>query len=144
MTAIDLPDVNVWLAMSAPDHVHRQRAERYWRERAAARVAFNAVTMLGLVRVCSNAPLFGGVPLEPAASWAVFQGWMGFEEIVYLAEPVACRASLDGLVARGVVARRVWTDAYLAAFAMARGLRLVSFDHDFNRFEGLDFLLLQP
>jgi len=83
------------------------------------------------------------VPLEPGWSSAVIQGWLGFEEIVYVAETVACLASLAGLVARGVVARRVWTDADLAAFAMARGLRLVSFDQDFARFERLDFLLLQ-
>ena len=37
-----------------------------------------------------------------------------------------------------------WTDAYLAAFAQGTGCRLVSFDADFHRFPGLDFLHLQP
>jgi len=38
---------------------------------------------------------------------------------------------------------RQWTDAYLAAFAKAGGLRLVSFDGDFVHFDGLDLLRLE-
>ena len=38
----------------------------------------------------------------------------------------------------------LWTDAYLASFAIACGCRLVSFDADFVRFPGLNFLHLQP
>ena len=142
MATIDLPDVNVWIALSAPDHVHRARAERYWQEEAAAQLAFSTVTMLGLVRVCSNAPLFAGLPLEPAAAWAMFQGWMGFDQVVYLSEPVTCRQALDNLVTGGSVARRTWTDSYLAAFAKMARLRLVSFDADFRGYPGLDFLYL--
>ncbi len=37
---------------------------------------------------------------------------------------------------------RMWPDAYLAAFAMAASLRLVSFDRDFSRFPGLNWLHL--
>jgi predicted nucleic acid-binding protein len=38
----------------------------------------------------------------------------------------------------------MWTDAYLAAFAITSGSRLVSFDADFARFPGLHFLHLKP
>jgi predicted nucleic acid-binding protein len=41
-----------------------------------------------------------------------------------------------------VVTPRNWTDAYLAAFAVSASLRLVSFDADFKKFPGLDFLHL--
>ncbi len=144
MTTIDLPDVNVWIALSAPDHQHRGRAGRYWQEEAATQVAFTTITMLGLARVCSNAPIFGGQSLDPADAWAIFHGWMGFDEIAYLSEPGECRQALDKLLAAGMVARRTWTDSYLAAFAMTAGLRLVSFDTDFHRYRGLNFLHLAP
>ncbi|MFY7913869.1 MAG: PIN domain-containing protein [Rubrivivax sp.] len=36
---------------------------------------------------------------------------------------------------------RLWTDAYLAALARASGLRLVTFDRDFERF-GLERCLI--
>jgi hypothetical protein len=37
----------------------------------------------------------------------------------------------------------MWTDACLAAFALASKSQLVSFGDDFNRFAGLDFLHLK-
>lgn len=37
---------------------------------------------------------------------------------------------------------RLCTDAYLAALAIANGWRLVSFDRDFERFDGLERLAL--
>jgi predicted nucleic acid-binding protein len=36
----------------------------------------------------------------------------------------------------------LWTDAYLAAIALAAGCRMVSFDSDFQRFPDLNFLHL--
>jgi len=36
---------------------------------------------------------------------------------------------------------RLWTDAYLAALSMSAGLRLVTFDRDFERF-GLERCLI--
>jgi uncharacterized protein len=38
---------------------------------------------------------------------------------------------------------RLWTDAYLAAFAIFSGARLVTFDMDFKRFPNLEMLLLK-
>lgn len=40
------------------------------------------------------------------------------------------------------VPARLHTDAYLAALAIANGWRLVSFDRDFERFQGLHWLPL--
>lgn len=42
----------------------------------------------------------------------------------------------------GVAASASWTDFYLAAYAVAGALRLVTFDRDFARFKGLDLLHL--
>ena len=44
------------------------------------------------------------------------------------------------LLCHGDLPARLCTDAYLAALAIANGWRLVSFDRDFERFEGLQWL----
>lgn len=120
----------------------RGAAERYWREEAAERIAFNTVTMLGLVRVLSSAPIMAGRPLEAADAWSVLQTWLATDHIVRLHEPEGCRAKMADMVAAGLVTRALWTDAYLAAFAIAARVRLVTFDTDFTRFGGLDLLHL--
>ena len=47
------------------------------------------------------------------------------------------------LLCSGELPPRLCTDAYLAALAIANGWRLVSFDRDFERFEGLERLALR-
>ena len=42
----------------------------------------------------------------------------------------------------GALPAGLCTDAYLAALAITNGWRLVSFDRDFERFQGLDRLAL--
>jgi predicted nucleic acid-binding protein len=37
---------------------------------------------------------------------------------------------------------KLWMDAYLAAFALQSGHRLVTTDRDFRQFKGLDLFLL--
>jgi hypothetical protein len=47
--SIDLPDVNVWLALGLPDHPHHNRALAYWNNAAGQRVVFCRITALGMV-----------------------------------------------------------------------------------------------
>ena len=64
--------------------------------------------------------------------------------VALLAEP----AGLDELLGRwsGELDLRTgnWTDAYLAAFALAGECRLVAFDGDFRRYRGIQLLHLTP
>jgi hypothetical protein len=105
-------------------------------------IAFNAVTMMGLVRLFATAPLYEGRRLDPTSAWAVFQSWMHQPETIYLPEPAGCRDTLDELVRAGHVLSKEWTDAYLAAFATAGRLRLVTLDRGFRHYPSLDLLEL--
>ncbi len=59
-----------------------------------------------------------------------------------LPDPEGVDELLAQWVRDGIVTPRLWTDAYLAAFAVAGNLRLVTFDKDFERFPGLNLLRL--
>ena len=56
---IDLPDLNVWLALTTPDHVHHKRAVRYWEQDAAEQILFCTVTALGLLRLVMQPKVMG-------------------------------------------------------------------------------------
>ena len=58
----DLPDVNVWIALAAPDHVHHHRAVAYWRTEALPAMIFCRTTMLGFVWISSSPRFMGGRP----------------------------------------------------------------------------------
>jgi predicted nucleic acid-binding protein len=55
----DLPDLNVWLALSWPEHSHHQQALHYWEQQAADQGLFCSVTALGLVRLVCQPKLMG-------------------------------------------------------------------------------------
>ena len=140
----DLPDLNVWLALAATDHAHHHQAVRYWEQQASPQVLFCTVTALGLVRLLSQPKLMGQAVKRSAESSAILQAFCR-QPGVSLAAP-----GHDGweIVHRWLSAEelpsRLYTDAYLAALAIANDWRLVSFDRDFERFKGLNCLSLLP
>ena len=139
---IDLPDVNFWLGYSVADHVHHERAKAYWHDVSAERVAFCRITALGFLRLSTNANVMAGAPLSVAEAWRAYVALRRAPEIELAAEPADCEAAIERIVLGAVLPARMWTDAYLAAFAISGKMRLISFDADFGRFDGLDFLLL--
>ena len=137
----DLPDVNVWLALAVNQHPHHDAAAAYWSGHEAGPVWFCRVTMLGLVRLLSNPKVMGEQALDLKQSLAAYQRFAALPEIGWHAEPIDCGDHLQKLVSTDLPARLL-TDAYLAAFAGSARLRMVTFDKDFGRFQGLDCLRL--
>lgn len=144
MTDIDLPDINVWLALTCEDHRHHGRARRYWEGEGTPRLAFCRVTMLGLLRLATNAKVMHNHPFTPAEAWKIYRDFIALPEVSFLGEATDIEVQFAVYTGRAGFPANRWTDAYLAAFAHGAGCRLVSFDADFHRFSGLDFLHLQP
>ena len=138
----DLPDVNVWVAMTVPHHALHHAATNYWNEESVEPIVFCRTTALGLVRVCSGKNATGGNPLSIEESWRKYLRWRADEDVSLMGDPYRVDEELDRLIALGVVSSKNSTDAYLAAFAISAGLRLVTFDAGFERFPGLDLLRL--
>ena len=138
----DLLDINVWVGLSVEEHALHPKSLAYFREEAAPHLAFCRVSALGLVRVSMNKNTFGGVPLTLTEAWRVYRGWQSYPAVTIIEEPDGIEALLDQWVMNSVFPPKLWTDAYLAAFAVSAGLRLVTFDKDFERFPGLDLLRL--
>ena len=141
-TVTDLPDVNVWLAFSIADHVHHERARRYWDTESAETVAFCRITALGFLRLSTNAKVMAGSPMTVTEAWLAYIALRRAPEIELVPEPSRCEILLEQIALDTDLPPRMWTDAYLAAFAISGGMRLVSFDADFARFDALDLLLL--
>ena len=140
---IDLPDVNVWLALARADHPHHERACSYWESESSAQLGFCRVTALGFARLLTQPAVMGKEVLSVDRAWEVYQAFRALPSIVLLREPSGCEARLGAWATEGQPSRRLWTDAYLASFAIAGDFRIVTFDRDFERFEDLDLLRLR-
>lgn len=141
--SIDLPDVNVWVALASPDHPHHRRAVTYWRNEVDGSVSFITQTALGLVRLLTNSAVRGTAVLDVQGAWQLYRAWRQDPAVTFTHEPARCQIELDRYVVAGCVRPRTWSDAYLAAFARSAEMRLVSFDADFAGFSGIDWLHLR-
>jgi len=139
----DLLDADVWVALVAADHVHHERALHYWREESAETVACCRVTVLAFLHLITDAHVMQHAVLTGTEAWALLQEWLTLPEGSFLDEPVDLDDQLGQLSRVMSIRPKLWTDAYLAAFATAGGHRIVTLEGDFPRFPGLDLLLLQ-
>lgn len=132
----DLPDVNVWLALAIQEHVHHDAAVSYWSRQESSVRFFCRLSALSLVRLLTQPRLMADRPLTLVNAWALYRSFAELPRVAMLSEPSGIDAALGELVKPGLPAR-LFTDTYLAALARSAGSRLVTFDKDFERFEGL-------
>lgn len=140
-----LADVNVWLATLVAEHPHHEAAVTWWRDRllpAGDRLAFCRVTQLGLLRLLTNEQVMGRSRKTVPEAWSIYQQIHALPTVVFAPEPEGTEENLAEHCRIPDAPRVFWTDAYLAAFARAGGLGLVTFDQGFRRYPGLDLSLL--
>lgn len=143
-TAIDLPDLNLWLALVDADHEHHARARRYWEQEAAGDIAFCRVTMLGLLRLLTNARVMRGTPFTAPEAWDAYHTFAALPEIGFIEDSAAAEKRFELWSRHPDFPAHGWTDAWIAALADSVGARVVSFDADFAMFPELRFLHLRP
>ena len=139
----DLLDVNVWLALADADRKHHAVAKAYWLQLDVSLLAFCRISMLGFLRLSTQPKVLSFTPSTQEA-WNLYRQYISDPRVVFLNEPPDFETSMEKLTSSPGFVHRLWTDAYLAALAVALGCRLVSLDSDFQTFKGLNFLQLIP
>lgn len=120
---IELPDVNLLVALTNPSHQHH-RAAHQWLS-AVERFATTPVTEAGLVRLLLNRAVTGQeVTGQQAVD--VLRGVRAHPKAVFLPDDSSLAAATIDLV--GLVGHRQATDAHLVNLAVSNGAVLVTFD----------------
>lgn len=144
---MDLCDSNVWLALVLSGHAHH-RTVREWFEAVPdpGTVLFCRATQQTLLRLLTNAAVlspYGNPPLTNRQAWEAYQALLADDRIAFRSEePAGLEALWRRFAVRGTASPKLWMDAYLAAFALSGGCRLVTTDAAFRQFGGLDVELL--
>lgn len=111
-----LVDTSVWLALSLSSHpFHAMGLDWLAQQTGEASVLFCRATQQSFLRLLTTQSVVRpfGITLTNAAAWSVY-----------------------------VASQKLWMDAYLAAFAVAGGVELVTTDKAFKQFEGLRVTVL--
>jgi hypothetical protein len=130
-----LPDVNLWLALGFQSHHHHGSAKAWM---AAVRsCCMCRVTQMAFLRLATNPGVLlnDAVPLPEA--WQIYDEMISDERVVFGEEPADLESVWRDLTRRMAFSPNVWTDAYLAAFALACDFEVVTFDRGFAQYKDL-------
>ena len=137
-----LPDINVWLALVFEIHAHHVSA-RTWFERTGGKgCVFCRVTQQGFLRLATNPQVFGDDALTLGAAWKCYDTVVKMAPIRFAAETPELESVWRQYTTAETYSPKVWTDAYLAAFADTANLTLVSFDKGFRNFPNARAVIL--
>ena len=77
-------------------------------------------------------------------AWQAYDTFRQVPRISFFEEPINLEAHWRKFTGREEFSPNIWTDAYLAAFACAADLQIVTFDRGFGRYADLAFTCLSP
>jgi uncharacterized protein len=124
---LSIPDLNVWLALATPEHIHNALAKRWWQQHDGL-IAFARLSQLGLLRLMTTAAAMDGKPLTIAEAWRVYDRFYDDDRVTFVAEPADVEKEFRERAVGRTVSPKVWGDAWMLALASAAGGVLVTFD----------------
>lgn len=133
-----LADVNIWLALAFEAHAHHRRALRWFDTVGPDACAMCRLVQNGFLRLATNPAVFGEETVTMVQAWALYDELVVDERVCFLPEPHGLEPVWRSYTEGSVYSPKVWSDAYLAAFANAGGMGVASLDEGFREYEGLE------
>jgi uncharacterized protein len=125
------PDLNVWLALSVPDHTHRAAAWN-WLARLDVneKFIFSRYTQLSFLRLLTNEPVMGAQVLTLKEAWETYDRWLEDPRVEFYPEPRGVDATFRKITApfAKLPASKAIGDSWLLSFAIETQSTLVTFD----------------
>lgn len=104
--------------------------------------SFCRVTQMGFLRLATNRKVFPLDALSMSAAWELYEEVLSDYRVVFADEPTELEPTWRTLTQRQSFSTNIWSDAYLAAFARAAGLELITFDKGFTQYKSLSCTIL--
>jgi toxin-antitoxin system PIN domain toxin len=92
------------------------------------------MTQAGFLRLASNPTILGPAAVSLADAWRAYDALFADPKVAFVDEPDDIELPWRALTQSSLFSPKVWTDAYLAAFAQCTGLEVVTFDQGFSQY----------
>lgn len=135
-------DVNVWVALVFSTHpAHAQGRDAFDAASSEAPAVFCRATQQSFLRLVTTPAIqkcYGSEPISNALAWDRWTSLVAMPQVIFLGEPPNLQRQWAAYARLATAAPKIWMDAYLAAFAVAYGIPLLTLDTDFLSFEALE------
>ena len=133
------------MALTYRRHQHHAVAAEWFDRLKSDTAGFCRLTQIGFLRLLTHPQVMGDEVRTQAEAWKAYDELTSDPRVIFHVE-----LDLDGVDAEfkalsmsGQSSPQQWPDAYLAAFARAEGLVLVTFDRALSKLAGHDTLYLR-
>jgi toxin-antitoxin system PIN domain toxin len=138
-----LCDINFLFVLATDQHEHHARAAAWLEQAGPGDAIVCRQAQLGFFRLLNNPAVLQEEALRSDACWRVWQQLIRDERFRFMSEePEGVDELLKRFTDRREFTPKLWTDAYLAAFAKAAGFSIVTFDAAFRQFQGIQVEVL--
>jgi uncharacterized protein len=129
MTLLAFPDLNVWMALTLRTHTHHATAWKWYRGLSKTTdLVFCRFTQLGFLRLMTTESVAGVGVLSQRQAWAAYDRWIVESDCIFEDEPFDLEVEFRAFADRTRPHPKEWADSYLAAFAAAKSMELITFD----------------
>lgn len=136
-----LLDVNVWVALAFERHVHHSAAKT-WYQTSGDVCCFCRSTQQGFLRLSTNPAAVAELAVSLKQAWLLYDAMLDDPRIAFCDEPAGIEVQWRAYTQRRTFSPKVWADAYLAAFARAASLDLVTFDKGLRQYPDVRVIVL--
>ena len=126
----------MWLALTFDSHIHHPAAKNWFDALSGEVCCFCRTTQQGFLRLATNSKVFGVHALTLRQAWQEYDRFQSDVRVSYADEPANLEIHWRGWTQHQSFSPHVWNDAYLAAFARAGSLEVVTFDKAFSQYSG--------
>jgi toxin-antitoxin system PIN domain toxin len=138
-----LPDVNVWLALTFDAHIHHPAAKSWFDGLPSGSICcFCRLTQQGFLRLATKPSVFGKDAVTLPEAWRLYDLLLSDPRVTFAMEPTLTETHWRNFTQTQSFSPNVWSDAYLAAFALGGGLELVTFDKGFAQYQKVKIIML--
>jgi uncharacterized protein len=128
MNALNFLDANVWLALFWSRHVHSEKAREWFEAAGDEHFFFCRFTQITVLRLLTTESIMGGDTKSMSQAWDLWDKISADPRIAFLSEPEALESEFRVQSRFSSKSPKVWGDAYLLAFTISAGVKLVTFD----------------
>jgi len=97
---------------------------------------------MGFLRLATNRKIFPSDAIPMHEAWSTLDLMLSDERVAFADEPQGVENAWRNLTQLRTFSTNVWSDAYLAAFALAADFEIVTFDKGFTQYANLRCTIL--
>ena len=128
MNALNFLDANVWLALLWDRHIHHQPAQQWFERSLDEQFLFCRFTQITTLRLLTTPAVLGEDVCTMSEAWKLWDIIEADSHISFLVEPDGLDFEFRRQSNIAGSSPKMWAHAYLLAFAIVAGVRLVTFD----------------